>query len=110
MGRYTGSVTFRVVLEYDREANAYSAVCPELPGCASAGDTEEEARANIREAIELYLAPGDHTVRLSMDDAGGEMQVVIDRAVNFAPGQIHTLVLNQVTGNANLGTAPGVCS
>ena len=37
----------------------YSAVCPELPGCASAGETEEEARANIREAIELYLAPGD---------------------------------------------------
>jgi predicted RNase H-like HicB family nuclease len=34
-------------------------VCPELPGCASAGETEEEARANIREAIGLYLAPGD---------------------------------------------------
>jgi predicted RNase H-like HicB family nuclease len=54
---YTGGVTFRVVLEYDAEAVAYSAVCPELPGCASAGETEEEARANIREAIELYLAP-----------------------------------------------------
>lgn len=26
---------------------------------ASAGATEEEARANIREAIELDLAPGD---------------------------------------------------
>jgi predicted RNase H-like HicB family nuclease len=34
-------------------------VCPELPGCASAGESEEEARANIREAIELYLTPGD---------------------------------------------------
>jgi len=52
-------MTFRVVLEYDPEAVGYSAVCPELPGCASAGDTEEEARANIREAIELYLAPSD---------------------------------------------------
>jgi predicted RNase H-like HicB family nuclease len=50
-------MTFRVVLEFDPEARSYSAVCPELPGCASAGDTEEEARANIREAIELYLAP-----------------------------------------------------
>jgi predicted RNase H-like HicB family nuclease len=48
---------FRVVLEYDIEAGAYSAVCPELPGCASAGDTEEEARRNIAEAIELYLQP-----------------------------------------------------
>ena len=52
-------VTFRVVVEYDAEAAAYSAVCPELPGCASAGETEEDARANIREAIELCLAPGD---------------------------------------------------
>ena len=56
---YTVTMTFRVVLEYDPETGDYSAVCPELPGCASAGATEEEARANIREAIQLYLAPGD---------------------------------------------------
>ena len=48
---------FRVVLEFDREANSYSAVCPELPGCASVGDTEEEARSNVEEAIKLYLTP-----------------------------------------------------
>jgi predicted RNase H-like HicB family nuclease len=48
---------FRVVLEYDAEAKSFSAVCPELPGCASAGETEEEARRNIKEAIALYLAP-----------------------------------------------------
>jgi predicted RNase H-like HicB family nuclease len=50
---------FRVVLEYDPEPGDYSAVCPELPGCASAGETEEEAKANIREAIQLYLKPGE---------------------------------------------------
>jgi predicted RNase H-like HicB family nuclease len=50
---------FRVVIEFDREAQSYSAVCPELPGCASAGETEEEARANMEEAIKLYLAPSD---------------------------------------------------
>ena len=48
---------FRVVLEFDPEVGSYSATCPELPGCASAGDTEEEARQNIKEAIRLYLAP-----------------------------------------------------
>ncbi|MBI4873241.1 MAG: type II toxin-antitoxin system HicB family antitoxin [Acidobacteria bacterium] len=48
---------FRVVLEYDPEAESYSAVCPELPGCASAGQTEEEARCGIEEAIRLYLSP-----------------------------------------------------
>ena len=52
-------MTFRVVLEIDSETGDYSAVCPELPGCASAGATEAEARANIRGAIDLYLAPGD---------------------------------------------------
>ena len=50
---------FRVVLEYDPETNSYSAVCPELPGCTSAGDTEEEARSGIEEAIQLYLSPAD---------------------------------------------------
>ena len=50
---------FRVVLEYDREAQGYSAVCPELPGCATAGDTEEEAMRNIEEAIRLYLSPAE---------------------------------------------------
>jgi predicted RNase H-like HicB family nuclease len=48
---------FRVVLEYDPVAKSYSAVCPELPGCASAGDTEVEAHQNIEEAIRLYLEP-----------------------------------------------------
>jgi predicted RNase H-like HicB family nuclease len=56
---YTKGMKFRIVLEFDAETNSYSAVCPELPGCASAGDTEEEARANIEEAIRLYLAPAD---------------------------------------------------
>jgi predicted RNase H-like HicB family nuclease len=48
---------FRVVLEYDPEAESWSAVCPELPGCTSAGLTEEQARKGIAEAIKLYLAP-----------------------------------------------------
>lgn len=50
---------FRVVVEFDAEAHAFSAGCPELPGCTSAGDTEEEALENIKEAIELYLEPHD---------------------------------------------------
>jgi predicted RNase H-like HicB family nuclease len=48
---------FRVVLEYDAEARSWSAVCPELPGCTSAGITEEVARQGIAEAIRLYLTP-----------------------------------------------------
>lgn len=56
---YNHTMKFRVVIEYDPVAESYSAVCPELPGCASAGDTEEEARQNIQEAIRLYLDPAE---------------------------------------------------
>lgn len=52
-------MTFRVVLEYDAEAQAFAAFCPELPGCAPAGDTEEDARQNIKEAIRLCLGPSE---------------------------------------------------
>ena len=41
------------------EDGGYTVVVPALPGCISEGDTEEEALANIREAIALYLEPVD---------------------------------------------------
>ena len=56
---YTEAMRFRILLAFDPEADSFSAVCPELPGCASAGDTEEEARANMEEAIRLYLSPAE---------------------------------------------------
>lgn len=45
------------MLEKDPETGDWSTWCPELLGCVSAGETEEEALENIREAIELYLEP-----------------------------------------------------
>ena len=43
----------------------YDVVCPTLPGCASQGDTEEEALENIKDAIRGYLAvKKDHDYRL----------------------------------------------
>lgn len=42
-----------VVVEKDE--NGFYAWCPELKGCQSQGTTLEEAMANIKEAIELYL-------------------------------------------------------
>jgi len=46
----------RVVLE-PSEDGGYTAVVPSLPGCISEGETRDEALANIKEAIELYLEP-----------------------------------------------------
>ena len=48
---------WRVILERDTESGEWAVWCPELPGCTSAGTTEEEAMANIRAAIELYVEP-----------------------------------------------------
>ena len=48
----------KIVLEPSEEGG-YTAYAPSLPGCISEGDTAEEAMANVREAIELYLEPGD---------------------------------------------------
>ena len=42
------------IIEHDR--HGYYSYCPELPGCQSQGDSFEEAVANIREAIKLYLS------------------------------------------------------
>ena len=44
----------KVVLEHEADGG-FSAYCPALPGCASQGDSREEALTNIREAIEAYL-------------------------------------------------------
>jgi predicted RNase H-like HicB family nuclease len=44
---------YRVLLHPSEEGFAVS--CPGLPGCWSQGATEEEALANIRDAIAEYL-------------------------------------------------------
>ena len=46
---------FRVLIEEDEDGK-FVANCPTLPGCWSQGDTREEAKHNIADAIEGYLA------------------------------------------------------
>ena len=45
---------YTVLLEPEDDGGLVVSV-PALPGCISQGDTREEALANIREAISLYL-------------------------------------------------------
>jgi predicted RNase H-like HicB family nuclease len=53
----------RLLIELDSETKRWSAVFPELPGCASAGDTEAEAIANAKEALALWFAPSPLKLR-----------------------------------------------
>ncbi len=46
----------RQVIIYAGEDGYWVAECPSLPGCISQGKTREEAIANIREAIQGYVA------------------------------------------------------
>ncbi|MDP2884539.1 MAG: type II toxin-antitoxin system HicB family antitoxin [Ignavibacteria bacterium] len=46
----------RQVVLYPGEDGFWVAECPSLPGCVSQGETREKAIANIREAIEAYVA------------------------------------------------------
>jgi predicted RNase H-like HicB family nuclease len=48
----------KIVLEPSEEGG-YTAYVPSLPGCISEGGSADEAMANIREAVELYLEPVD---------------------------------------------------
>jgi predicted RNase H-like HicB family nuclease len=48
------TMTYKIILEREA-AGGYSAYAPELPGCASQGETVAEATANIKKAIKLYL-------------------------------------------------------
>jgi predicted RNase H-like HicB family nuclease len=56
----------KVVLEPSDEGG-YTIYVPCLPGCISEGGTKEEALANIKEAIELYLEPVDDDITLSSE-------------------------------------------
>lgn len=47
-------MTYKVRLIPD-EDGGFAAICPELPGCVSQGETEEQALENVEEAIRLYL-------------------------------------------------------
>jgi predicted RNase H-like HicB family nuclease len=44
----------------EREGNGYVSLCPELD-IASQGDTIEEARTNLREALELFFETASPT-------------------------------------------------
>lgn len=47
------SYKINIVIEEDKDG--FYAYCPQLEGCQSQGDSLEEAKKNIHEAVELYI-------------------------------------------------------
>jgi predicted RNase H-like HicB family nuclease len=48
-------MNWRVILEQDVETGDWAAWVPELPGCSTAGISEQDALAKIGKAIRLFL-------------------------------------------------------
>jgi len=48
-------MTREYLVVYEKAPNNWSAFSPDVPGCGSLGDALEDTRANMREAMELYL-------------------------------------------------------
>ena len=45
----------RYPLVIERTGAGYSAYSPDVPGCAAAGDTEEETRRNFQDALAAHF-------------------------------------------------------
>jgi len=61
--------SFQIVIEKEPEDEGYYAYSPTLPGCFSNGKSIEEARRNIRQAIEQHMASlMTHTQPIPQDD------------------------------------------
>ncbi len=63
---------YKVVLRQSEEG--FSVSCPGLPGCWSQGKTEEEALANILQAIREYLETRDAALK---DEGTREVEVLV---------------------------------
>jgi predicted RNase H-like HicB family nuclease len=59
------------VIVHEAEEGGYWAEVPAIPGCATEGDTMEELRRNLREAIEGCLA-----VDVAEPKPGGKAEIL----------------------------------
>ena len=64
---YDPNMTLRAHI-HSAEEGGYWAEVPALPGCVSQGETMDELRSNIREAIEGWLLAADGAERVSAAD------------------------------------------
>jgi len=65
----------QIVFLEPSDEGGYSVIVPALRGCNSEGETKEEALANIREAIALYLEPAEGDWDFALDSELMEVAV-----------------------------------
>ena len=60
--------TYMAVLEAQEEGG-FTVTVPNLPGCISEGETVEEALANIKDAIQVYLTVYERKLKQEYPEA-----------------------------------------
>lgn len=78
-------MTYTVSVIYEKDEHGYYVFCPQLeggsgPSSRSQGDTFEEARTTIQEAVELYLetlTKDEITERLSHEVTTSSLEIAI---------------------------------
>jgi predicted RNase H-like HicB family nuclease len=66
---------YTIILDPDTEEGGYTVTVPALPGCITEGDTREEAIANAKEAILLYIESLQKDGEPIPDDTGLKVAV-----------------------------------
>jgi predicted RNase H-like HicB family nuclease len=67
---------FHVIIE-QAEDGWFVVECPALPGCVSQGKDEEEALANIKEAITAWLWAEDQKAILNLSKLKKELPIMV---------------------------------
>jgi predicted RNase H-like HicB family nuclease len=48
-------MAYKINIVIEEDEDGFYSYCPELPGCQSQGESLEEVKNNIQEAVELYI-------------------------------------------------------
>ncbi|MGD0411661.1 MAG: type II toxin-antitoxin system HicB family antitoxin [Verrucomicrobiota bacterium] len=67
-------MTLKAIVHKAEEGGFWAEV-PDLPGCATQGETLDEVEANLREAIDAWLSVDDETRQSGVNDQVLELTV-----------------------------------
>jgi len=73
-------MSYKISVVIEKDQDGYYAYAPELKGCQTQGDTLDEAMANVREAVEVYLEsldPAERDELLSKEILTGSVEVEV---------------------------------
>ena len=97
---------YRLTISINKEEEIYYAYCTELAGCYSQGESYEEAKKNIQEALNLYLETFDEAEAIAQlaheMPAAKAVDSAFDVQLRLTSAQAEKLLLNagfSLTGN-----------